>query len=176
MVFNVLPIREKACRGRSDLCEAHTLSDEWLNLCVLTHKDAEHFFDLYRRAPEKSIKAGEEPEQFALRVAASSEMIWTIRLCHQPQVIIGDCALHGWDSEQGEIGFGGSLIPEYWGQGVMAAAFGLVTAFARDTYQVRTIRCTTTPSNRQALRFAEKLGFVSYHTAADTVILKKILE
>lgn len=176
MVFNVHPIRQRTWGSWSDLCEAHTLSDQWLNLCVLTHNDAEPFFDLYRHASEKSIRAGENAEQFALRIAASSEMIWTIRLCRQPQAIIGDCALHGWDKERGEIGFGGSLIPEYWGKGVMAAAFRLVTAFARNNYPIGAVKCTTVPSNRQAIRFAEKLGFKPCHSAADIVILKKAIE
>ena len=176
MIFDVHPVRHSSGISWPDLYETHTLSDQRLELTVLTHNDAADFFDLYCHTQEKAIKSGEDAEQFAVRIAASCEMIWTIRLCCYPHSIIGDCALHDWDKDTEEIAFGGSLIPKYWGQGIMAAAFHLVATFAGEFYQVKSIKCTTSPANRQARRFAEKLGFKQCGITADTVLLKKKLD
>src|SRR5690606_25836503 len=116
----------------STFYEKHALEGHGVNLQVLTHKDATSYFDLYRRAFPYAIHAGERAEEFALRIAVFSEMVWTIRLAAQPLTIIGDFALRNWDEEKGNIAFDGSLLPEFRGRGIMTTAFQLATTFARD--------------------------------------------
>ena len=159
----------------TDLYEAHTLSDQRLILKVLTQHDAEQFFALYRRVQQDAVGQHEDAGQFAQRIAAKCEMIWTIRLAGQPDIIIGDCALHGWDASARELAFGGSLFPEYQGQQVMGDAFSLVAAFARVGYSAKSMICRTSAGNLRAIRFAEKHGFTPCHLTADSVVLRKVL-
>ena len=159
----------------ADLYEAHTLSDHRLILKVLTQGDAVQFHALYRYARQDAVGQHEDAGQFAQRIAAKCEMIWTIRLAQQPETIIGDCALHDWDASAREFAFGGSLLPEYQGQQVMGDAFSLVAAFARAGYGARSMICYTSPVNLRAIRFAEKQGFIRCHSTVDSVVLRKAL-
>ncbi|WP_257666147.1 GNAT family N-acetyltransferase [Parapedobacter tibetensis] len=140
------------------------LSNSKVVLNVLTYADAEPFFRLYSNpelydADECPIQSGDTPESFSLRIVARCEMVWTIRLATCPDAIIGDCALHHWDSENAEIEFGGSLLPEFWGQGIMPSAFQSVIAFAKEEYGVKSVVSHTLTGNQKAIRFANKMGF-----------------
>jgi len=145
--------------------ESPVLSGNGLLLKVLTHSDANAFFDLYscldmhNASWSPTIKARETQERFAERIVSACEMIWTIRLAESPDAIIGDCALHHWNRPTNEMELGGSLLPAFWGHGIMATAFPLVSAFAKNVYGVNTLKCTTSIANHRAIRFAEKMGF-----------------
>ncbi len=148
-------------------------------LSALTHADADAFFTLYRRTGVMDDTAGspflpdDTPDRFAARVASKCEMLWTIRLVENPNVIVGDCALHHWNKKNREIGFGGILLPEYWGNGIMAIAFQLAADYAKSVYNVTSFRCVTTNSNHKALRFADKMGFTKIPQIGNTILLKK---
>jgi len=83
--------------------------------------------------------------------------------------------LHHWDRNNHEIEFGGSLVPAYWGNGIMAAAFRLVAAFAKMTYSINAMRCTAPLTNHNARRFAEKMGFDLFRLSDNAVLLRKTL-
>lgn len=157
------------------------LSDDGVLLKVLTHADNEAYYQLYTdidnhaSVPLISIRQSETAAYFTKRIVSSCEMLWTIRLADTPNLVIGDCALHHWNRDTSEIEIGGSLTPAYWGSGIMAAAFLLVTEFAKTTYNIKALRCTTSPSNRNACRFAEKMGFDSYQLANDEIHFRKIV-
>lgn len=159
--------------------EALTLSDENVALKVFNHSDMAAFFDLYMQIAnqfdEPPIQSDDTPDNFAQRIASACELIWTIRVTSRPDVVIGDCALHHWDRQQHEIAFGGSLMPEYWGRGIMASALQLVSAFAKTAYGVKAFHCTTSSTNHKAIRFAEKMGFDRIAQSDHTVSLKKII-
>jgi len=120
--------------------EPIALSDGKVLLKVLTHADNQAFFQLQGEISE--IPANETAECFAKRMVSLCEMLWTIRLVEHPDAIIGHCALHQWNRDLHEIAFGGSLISAHRGQGILAAALELVTAFAKTTYAVNTLCCT----------------------------------
>ncbi len=99
------------------------LFDDKVILKKLTKSDADFFYDLYSR-PELLINfddnpflSDETPQEFTSRIISASEFIWTIRQADTPDSVIGDCALHHWNKKNTEIEIGGSLLPEYWGQG-----------------------------------------------------------
>lgn len=165
--------------------EPRELSAGGVLLKVLTHADNQAYYKLYAEIAEIAlpnsfseppIQPNETAESFAKRIVSMCEMLWTIRLANYPTTIIGDCALHHWDRETHEIEFGGSLAPAYWGSGIMAAAFGLVVAFAKTTYGVKALRCSTSSTNHNARRFAEKMGFNLLQLSDNALLLRKALK
>lgn len=87
----------------------------------LTENDAPFFYELYSH-PQLAVNfdqspflPGETPLAFTRRISALCTFIFTIRLQNNPDLRIGDCALHHWDKQRQEISIGGSLLPEYWG-------------------------------------------------------------
>ncbi len=135
----------------------------------LTTKEAEAFHGLY--APEDKT-----PDEFTKHIISICNDIFTIRTMDNPTEIIGDCALHDWEKEQKEIEIGGTLLPGFWGKGIMASAFGLLIEFARKKYAVDTIVAKTEAANLKALKFAEKMGFEKISTAGNVVLLEKKLK
>jgi len=164
--------------------ESSELSDGGVLLKVLTYADNQAYHKLYGEITKivnhnyfsaPPISPDETAECFAKRIVSMCEMLWTIRLADYPTAVIGDCALHHWDRETHEIEFGGSLAPTYWGNGIMAAAFSLVAAFAKTTYAIKTLRCRTPSTNHNARRFAEKMGFNLFQLSDSTILLRKTL-
>jgi ribosomal-protein-alanine N-acetyltransferase len=141
----------------------------------LTDDDAQAFFNLYFSEKEDAVLPEETPLQFTRRIISLCEIIWTIRLSSEPDTIIGDCALHHWDSKTGEIQIGGSLYPEYRGHGYMAAAFEQAIAHARHQLGVRIITGHTTTNNHSAIKLVQKLGFVKSHEDDEDTVLKLVI-
>ncbi len=127
--------------------ETATLSNDKIILKVLTQADADVFFRLYfcgelDDAPAQCpILPDDTPESFALRTVAACELIWTVRLAHDPTVIIGDCTLHHWEKEKGTIEFGGTLLPRFRGQGIMQATHQLVAEHSMEQFGVNSLVC-----------------------------------
>ncbi|MCW3465047.1 GNAT family N-acetyltransferase [Chitinophaga nivalis] len=145
----------------------------------LTIADAAGFYALYtvreKEATVSPFLPEETPAAFTQRIIALCAYIFTIRLAAQPDVMIGDCALHDWNEQTGEIEIGGSLFPEYRGKGYMQAAFGLLETLAQQHFPVKRILGKTTPENRNAVRLVEKLGFVQVSADDTTVVMGKTL-
>lgn len=86
----------------------------------MTDKDAVFFYNLYN-CPELMVNfdgspflKGEIQIEFTMRIMTLCEIIFTIRPAENPDLKIGECALHHWIKETAEISIGGSLVPEYW--------------------------------------------------------------
>jgi ribosomal-protein-alanine N-acetyltransferase len=77
-----------------------------------------------------------------------------------PAKLIGDCALHHWNSETRSIEIGGALLPEYQGQGIMRAAFLELISLAKTELQARQIVGRTQAENSGAIRLVRGLGFI----------------
>jgi [ribosomal protein S5]-alanine N-acetyltransferase len=140
--------------------------------------DAAAFYGLYRRLYGKEgapFAAEESPWQFTERILGVCTCIYTIRQTHRPDLIIGDCALHHWQEAAGEVEIGGSLLPEYWGQGIMRRAFALLTQLAKDELGALSLLARTETGNDNALRLAAKDGFVREREDGVTVVLRKYL-
>ena len=164
LFFERTPYRRTAM-DVAQIDESHALSGNGVELHVLTHADNHALYNLYAElaaydgSSESAIQPDETAECFTKRVVSMCEMLWTIRLTDNPGTVVGDCALHHWNRETREIEFGGSLAPSYWGNGIIGAAFQLVATFAKKSYDITAMRCSTSSSNYPACRFAEKMGF-----------------
>ena len=141
-------------------------------------KDSESFYRLYFE-DESTIQdqtTNEEhtnPLQFTEHILSLCEELYSIRTVENEHIIIGDCALHHWNQEEKKIEIGGSLLPKYWGKGIMSAAFELLIALAKEKYQVNVLVAKTEITNLKALKFAEKLGFQKMSNDGDIIILEK---
>ncbi|UYQ93816.1 GNAT family N-acetyltransferase [Chitinophaga horti] len=153
-----------------------TLNDRQILLRPLTTADAAAFYLLYNTQEEKPFEPGETPEQFTNRIMSYCEYIWTIALVDDPGKIIGDCALHHFETTTGEIQVGGALLPEYQGKGYMARAFTLVMDFAASTLGIRIFVGETTPGNFAAIKLVQKLGFEIAGSSGGNVVLKKFVQ
>ena len=111
----------------------------------------------------KTIKSnGQGATHFTERIITSCKYIFKIRPKDNPELIIGDCALHHWNQQKREIEIGGSLLPKYWGKGYMQAAFELLIIIAKKELRVEALLGQTKTSNIKAIRFFEKMGFVKH--------------
>jgi [ribosomal protein S5]-alanine N-acetyltransferase len=153
------------------------LQNETVLLIPLDSKIAEEYRSLYTNEKviehyeEDAIKSTESSLQFTLRIIKSYNHIWSIRSLVAPHKIIGDIALHDYDPLEKPIKFGGTLLPSYWGNGIMQSAFSLIIPFVKKNYAVERILAKTTESNKRAISFANKLGFVN---SIDNILLLKL--
>lgn len=158
------------------------LSNEKIILKPLTKKDSITFYNLYfpkakQEEKQKVLKIdNKSPLEFTEYIISLCNCIFTIRTIEHPTKIIGDCALHDLNKEKSEIEIGGTLLPEYWGKGIMATAFQLLIEYAKQEYSIGKIVAKTEMTNINALKFAKKFGFKTTGTIETTVILEKILE
>ncbi len=141
-------------------------------------KDSESFYRLYFEdeltiQDQKTNEEHMNPVQFTEHILSLCEELYSIRTVENEHIIIGDCALHHWNQEEKKIEIGGSLLPKYWGKGIMSAAFELLTGLAKEKYQVNVLVAKTEITNLKALKFAEKLGFQKMSNDGDIITLEK---
>jgi ribosomal-protein-alanine N-acetyltransferase len=142
-------------------------------------KDCDPFYRLYFTENESAgqhLEIGDKnmnPKQFAEHIMSLCNELFTIRTVYNNNIIIGDCALHHWSEAENKIEIGGSLLPQYWGKGIMATAFQLLIQFAKEKYNVQVMVAKTDSTNHKALKFSEKLGFKKVGNEGDTIILEK---
>ena len=155
------------------------LSNDKVTLDHLTVKDAAFFYEIYSH-PALTVNFDESPflpnetsTEFTERIISLCECIFTIRPTDNPNLIIGDCALHHWDKQNNEIVIGGSLFPEYWGKGYMQAAFELLTEIAKQELGAKTLLGPTKTRNIKAIRLVEKMGFIKHQVDEQDTILRK---
>lgn len=157
-------------------------SNDKILLKKLTKQDAECFYKLYSHPElvisfdENPFLENETPTEFTQRIISLCEYIFTIRTKENPDLVIGDCALHHWNKAGNEIEIGGSLFPEYWGKGFMQAAFELLIELAEQDLGIQTVLGSTKTSNRQAIALAEKIGFKKCRVDENDTILRKELK
>ncbi|MBL7704271.1 MAG: GNAT family N-acetyltransferase [Taibaiella sp.] len=147
-------------------------------LKTLSDEDALAFYRLYNPegALEHVITGGKSPLEFTRHIISLCDEIYSIRMLDAPDIIIGDCALHDLNQSNREIEIGGTLLPGYWGKGIMKAAFELLIARAQQQYLVDKIIAKTEKGNLKALKFAQKMGFKTTTTKGDSVMLIKYLD
>lgn len=140
----------------------------------LSEADAVAFYRLYAEA-ERPVTGNKTPLEFTQYIISLCNEVYSIRMADAPDVLIGDCALHDWNVSKREIEIGGTLLPEYWGKGIMKTAFGLLISRAKQKYAVDTIIAKTEIDNKKAIKFALKMGFQETGTVGDTLVLAKQL-
>lgn len=152
------------------------LKNDMVLLNLLSDKDALVYYELYsERIEESPFLEGETPLAFTTRILHLCNVLFTIRLSNHPDIIIGDCALHDWNKEKGEIEIGGSLFKVWQGKGYMQAAFNILIKYAKNHYQVKKVIAKTDLGKYQAIRLVEKLGFQREREEGSIVVLGKIL-
>lgn len=157
-----------------------TLQTDRLILQQLSVEDAVAIGNLYRH-PEvcanyemESLGTFSEVVRFTNRIINSSAAIWSIRLMQEPERIIGDCAIHHYDDANKSIEMGGTLFSDYWGKGLMAEAMSVMTSFSINLFNIRKIILKTSGKNINAIRLAEKLGFIKTVEGVEEVFCKII--
>lgn len=147
----------------------------------LTENDADFFFDIYSNPQltenfdESPFLPNETAVEFTKRIILLCELTFTIRPKENPDLIVGDCALHHWNKETSEIVIGGSLFPEYWGKGLMQSAFELLTVVAKQDLGVKILLGLTKTRNFKAIRLVEKMGFEKHQVDDNDTIMRKEL-
>lgn len=155
------------------------LTSKHIILKPLSEHDAAALYALYsnnevqEHFDESPFLHDEGPAAFARRIIAVCNYIWTIRTIDNPDTVIGDCALHHHDKALKTTEIGGSLLPAYWGRGIMATAFNMAMQFAKKELQVTHTRTRTVPANRKALSLVRKMGFEVMFQNANEVLLGK---
>lgn len=147
-------------------------------LKALSDEDAIAFYRLYNPEAilEHAVTRAKSPLEFIRHIVLICNEIYSIRMLDAPDVIIGDCALHDWNRSKREIEIGGTLLPGYWGKGIMKAAFELLIARAQQQYVVDKIIAKTEKENLKAIKFAQKMGFKKTTTKDNIVVLIKYLD
>lgn len=154
-------------------------SNDKVVLIKLTIENADFIYKLYSRPElveyfdESPFLQNETPTEFTERIISLCEYIFTIRPIDQPNLIIGDCALHHWNKQKNEIEIGGSLLPEYWGKGYMQSAFEILTKIATMELCAETLLGQTKTRNLNAIRLAEKMGFKRHKFGSQNTTLRK---
>lgn len=116
---------------------------------------------------------GETAAAFTRRIMDACTCIYALYVRQQPQLLIGDCALHHWDETTGTIEIGGALLPGYQGKGLMLQAFECLIGIAQSQYNVRHIIARTGSDNIAAIKLAVHLGFqIQTADENETVLVK----
>jgi len=147
----------------------------------LTESDADFLYNLYSK-PELLINfdsspflPNETPQQFTNRIITACKYIWTIREVRNPEFVIGDCALHDWDKIKAEILIGGSLSPEYWGQGIMQSSFELLIKLSKEHLGVKILLGQTKTRNLKAIRLMERMWFEKITVDEQDTFMRKVI-
>ena len=154
-------------------------SNKKVILEILTINNADILYQLYSHPlltvnfEENPFLPNETPQQFTQRIISSCDFIYIIKPTGQPELIIGDCALHHWNHKTKELFIGGSLFPEFWGQGYMQAAFELLIGIAKQKLETKWLIGQTKTRNHKAIRLAEKMGFKKYQLDEQDTLLRK---
>jgi len=149
-----------------------------IQLKPLTIKDADaayHLFSLKEVADfydTKPIEHNESAMVFTYRIIKGSNYIWKVTRTEEADTLIGICALHKWDVTNKTIEIGGTLLPKWWNQNIMGTAFKEIIAFANKKIGVNQILARTSPTNIQAIRLVEKLGFQRINLSVNEIFLR----
>lgn len=149
-----------------------------LEIIDLTH--AQGYYDLYKNRAQVNgdncfLSCEEEPLDFLKRINSYCDALYIIKTIDNPNIIIGDIALHHYDVEDKSIQFGGTIISTYWGKNIMKLAFEQVKEILQKDFEVNKIVGVTTPDNTKAIRLVEKLNFVCVTKSSDKVIYELVL-
>lgn len=156
------------------------LETDRLLLSEITLNDAEAIYAIYTNPKvieyynDAPIAGEEDTVNFISHITEGDNLIFGIRMKESPDTIVGDCALHDWNPETKTIEIGGSLLPQFWGKGIITEAFNALLQYARNERQINTVLAKTNRHNKQAIRAIKKLGFaVSSTKNEETILCKK---
>lgn len=160
----------------------NSFSHNSIVLKKLSIEDAQVFDDIYAR-PELSGKINyddehgedEDAHQFTKRMLWLCKFIYTMRFKDDPNEVVGSCVLYNWNKKRKEIYFGGSLMPRYWGNGLMSLAFNQMMEMAKYCLGAERIKIALAKDNTKGIKMAEKLGLSVADTIDNLLIYSKPL-
>ncbi len=152
-----------------------------IKLEPLTMKDKKGVFTLFNNEKvlqsylEKPIVNEEQTTDFIKRITTNGSWAWKIVTPECINSLTGICSLHNHDEINKTIEIGGTLLPEFWGKGIMLKAFQTLIEKARNEFKIKKVIGKTLPNNQKAIRLVEKLGFeVLLANQQETVLVKEL--
>ena len=146
----------------------------------LTLMDEEEVYELFNNDlvlqsyPVKPIDTREQTPAFIRRITTDGCWSWKITPLEGSD-LIGICSVHHLDEVNKTIEIGGTLLPQYWGKGVMGSAFEIIIERAQMDFKVEKVIGRTLSSNIQAIQLVKKLGFELVSTGGKETVLTKRL-
>ncbi|MFC6101470.1 GNAT family N-acetyltransferase [Olivibacter domesticus] len=155
--------------------------DQSIVLKKLCLTDAEEFFHLHRQPAvfgtymqELNMNEEEKPLDFTKRLLWLSKGIYSIRLTDKPELIIGSALIYKGGSEKNEFYFGGTLLPNYHGKGILLKAFDQIIELAKYCYGIPEVKVFLNVVSKQANSTMDKLGFVKLSKQNDLLYYKSL--
>jgi ribosomal-protein-alanine N-acetyltransferase len=112
------------------------------------------------RAPFASLdEATQRVQMFEKEFQAQAGLAWGITQRADGQ-FMGICRYTHFDTSHYRAELGYLLMPEWWGQGVMAEAVSAALDFGFNRIGLHSVEADIDPANSQSRRLLEKLGFV----------------
>jgi len=155
----------KAWKPQDIILQPFSIDDADAAFHLFSLKEVVDFYD------NKPIEYNESPMVFTYRLIKGSNHIWKVAFNHDADTLIGVCALHKWDATKKTIEIGGTLLPQFWNQNIMGLAFQQVIDFVKHEIGAHRILARTSPTNIQAIKLVEKLGFEHTHLSVNEIEL-----
>ncbi len=112
------------------------------------------------RPPMASLEeATRRTEMFQRNFAEQSGLVWAITLRDQSE-LIGNVLLWNLSKPHFRAELGYSLMPEWWGHGVITEVVTAVIGFAFNAMGLHSLQAVIDPNNQASRRVLEKQGFV----------------
>ncbi|MET1081137.1 MAG: GNAT family protein [Pseudomonas sp.] len=92
---------------------------------------------------------------------------WGICRPEAPHSLLGACGFNDWERAHRRVELGYWLLPDHWGQGIIAECLVPVIVHAFTRMAVHRVEAVVEPDNRASARVLEKLGFVHEGTRRD---------
>jgi len=146
----------------------------------LVLKDAQAFYDLQAypelcgSAYQEFYSPDEKPEEFTKRLLWLSKCIYTIRLKTDPNKIIGACMIYKSGKFKKDAYLGGTLLPQYRGEGLLFDAFNEMLEIANYFYGIYEVKMVLNALNEHVLQFVKKLGFSEDKKAREKTYIKTL--
>lgn len=157
--------------------------DQSIVLKKLCLTDAEEFFSLHRQPAvfgkyiqDLRMDNEEVPLDFTKRLLWLTKGIYTIRLAENPKPIIGSALIYKGGNEKNAFYFGGTLLPNYHGKGILLKAFDQVIELAKYCYGIPEVKVFLNVVSNQANSTMDKLGFVKLSKQNDLLYYKSLLK
>lgn len=153
--------------------------DKVIGLEILSITDSAKVFELYtnrmvlQNYRHRPIVNRSQAKDFIRRITTNGCWSWKIISNDKNKTFLGICSLHHFDQSEKSIEIGGTLFPEFWGQGIMQNAFNELLNIAKHDFGAHKILGRTLPTNQQAIVLVKKLGFEILENGKQETILIK---
>jgi RimJ/RimL family protein N-acetyltransferase len=152
-----------------------------IELEILSITDSTKVFELYtnrmvlQNYRHRPIVNKSQTKDFIRRITTNGCWTWKIISNDKSKTFLGICSLHHFDQSNESIEIGGTLFPQFRGQGIMQNAFNELLDITKHDFGAHKVLGRTLPTNQQAIKFVKKLGFeILKDDAQETLVMKYI--